>query len=319
MRVRLATPRVRAIAKLFSQTIDRFGDVEGPRLGAAFSFYATFSIFPLVLLGVTVLGFVLGDDASVRDRMLSAVAGDTSVKQLVEQTLTAMQKSRSGRGLSFAVSLASLLFGASGALTELDAALNRIWDVPEPKSTGLLATIRAYLHDRFIGVLLVAGIGLTMLASLVTSSVLGGIAAHAPTTWRLVPALLQAAELGASILLLVVVFTATFHLVPRTRPPWRDVLGGAVLTTVGLTILKSVFATYLAHLTSYSAYGVAGGFLALATWIFLSSQVIFFGAQLTRVHCEMTGCAVRKAPKVPPSTGSERPETKAGGGARAPA
>jgi uncharacterized BrkB/YihY/UPF0761 family membrane protein len=68
------------------------------------------------------------------------------------------------------------------------------------------------------------------------------------------------------------------------------VIGGAVLTTVLLTVLKAVFALYLSHLTSYSAYGIVGGVLALATWIYLSSQIIFFGATLTRVHCEMTGC-----------------------------
>ncbi len=284
--------RARFLVQLFSGTIDRFGEVEGPRLGAAFSFYATFSIFPLVLLAVTVLGFVLGDDASVRERMIAAVASDASIRSIVDQTLTSMMSSRSGRGLSFAIGLVSLLFGASGALAELDAALNRIWQVPVPKTDGILASVKLFLRDRLTGMVIVMGIGVTMLASLVTSSVLGVVARHAPS--RLTPALLQTAELFASILLLSLVFASAFHFLPRTRPPFRDVIGGAVLTTVGLTILKSVFAIYLTHLTSYSAYGVVGGVLAMATWIYLSSQIIFFGAQLTRVHCEMTGCPAAK-------------------------
>jgi uncharacterized BrkB/YihY/UPF0761 family membrane protein len=69
-----------------------------------------------------------------------------------------------------------------------------------------------------------------------------------------------------------------------------------VLTTVLLAVLKTVFAAYLANLTSYSAYGVVGGVLALATWIYLSSQIIFLGATLTRVSCELDGC--RAAPDV---------------------
>lgn len=308
--------RFRFLVSLFSGTVDRFSEVEGPRLGAAFSFYATFSIFPLVLLATTVLGFVLGDGADVRDRMLSAFAGDASIRKVVEQTLVAMQSSRSSRGLSFVIGLGTLLFGASGALTELDAALNRIWRVPETKTTSVWQSVVLYLRQRATGMVLVAFIGLTMLASLVTSSVLGAIAAHAPQA-RLTPALLQTAELGASIVLMTIVFAATFHFLPRTRPPFSDVLGGAVLTTVGLTILKSVFALYLAHLTSYSAYGVVGGVLALATWIYLSSQVIFFGAQLTRVHCEMTGCPVARARDATPATGStqeppRRPDDRAG-------
>lgn len=282
-----ATPEsaARSLWTLLSRTVDRFGDVEGPRLGAAFSFYALFSIFPLALLAVTVLGFLLGEDAHVRERMLATVTGDASVQGVVDQTLAAMQANRAGRGLSFVVGLATLLFGASGALTELDQALNRIWDVPDHPTDTFVAAVKAYAKERFTGMLLVFGIGLVMLASLLSSTVLGAVAAHAPRS-RLTPSLLWTAELTASVALLAAVFAATFHLLPRTRPPLRDVCGGALLTAASLTILKSVFALYLARLTSYSAYGVVGGVLALATWIYLSSQVIFLIATLTRVRCE---------------------------------
>lgn len=215
--------RARTLGTVFSRTIDRFGEVEGPRLGAAFSFYATFSIFPLVLLAVTVLGFVLGEDAHVRERMIGALAADPSVQKVVDQTLAAMQENRSGRGLSFVVGLATLLFAASGALTELDQALNRVWQVPEPKTDGFFATVEAFAKQRLVGFLLVAAIGVVMLASLVTSSVIGAIADHAPS--RFTQALSQTAQLTASIVLLAAVFAATFHLLPRTRPPLRDVVG----------------------------------------------------------------------------------------------
>ena len=93
--------------------------------------------------------------------------------------------------------------------------------------------------------------------------------------------------------LLCAVFTAAFHLIPRSRPPVHVVVPGALLTTVMLSALKELFAAYLSHLTSYSAYGVAGGVLALTTWIYVSSMVIFFGAQLTRIHAEKVGVAER--------------------------
>jgi membrane protein len=62
-----------------------------------------------------------------------------------------------------------------------------------------------------------------------------------------------------------------------------------MLTTVLFLILKELFAAYLSRLMSYSAYGVAGGVLALAAWIYLSSMIVFLGAQLTRVHAERKG------------------------------
>jgi membrane protein len=290
--------RLRLAWSVLKTTGDRFSDLEGFRLGAAFSFYATFSIFPLVLLAVTIVGFVLGDDAAARERMLTAVAApDTPIRDVLEEALVAMQENRGARGTSFVVGVGTLLFGASGALIELDTTLNRIWGIPPRRGSGVVGTVVTFLKDRLTGFALVAGIGVTMLASLVLSSVLGAVA-HAAET-KLTPALLQTAELIGSIALLSGVLAAAFHLVPRSRPPLADVAPGAVLTSVLLAVLRAVFASYLSSLTQYSAYGVAGGVLALATWIFMSSQVIFFGALLTRVYCEVMGCPAARARSVP--------------------
>jgi membrane protein len=285
----LVREHLRFLGELFSKSADRFDDLEGFRLGAAFSYYATFAIFPLVLLTVTVLGYVIGDDAPTRDRILAEVGtADASVRSVMTQTLTSMQENHGARGLSAIIGLVSLLFSASGAFVELDFSLNKIWKVQPRCGTGIRGKVSVFLHERLSGFACVFGIGLFMVASLVTSAALSAIATHVQYT--ITPALLRTAEVAVSIVLLSLVFAAAFHFVPRSKPPFRDVIGGAVLTTVLLTVLKAVFALYLSHLTSYSAYGIVGGVLALATWIYLSSQIIFFGATLTRVHCEMTGC-----------------------------
>jgi membrane protein len=290
---RLAKEHVRFLGEVFSKSADRFDDLEGFRLGAAFSYYATFAIFPLVLLTVTVLGYVIGDDAPTRDRILAEVGtADASVRAVLSQTLTTMQQSHGARGVSAVIGLISLLFSASGAFVELDFSLNKIWQVKPRSGQGILGKVSVFLHERLSSFACVAGIGLFMAASLATSSALGAIASHA--NYTLTPALLRTAEMAVSIVLLSLVFAAAFHFVPRSKPPFRDVIGGAVLTTVLLTVLKAVFALYLSRLTSYSAYGIVGGVLALATWIYLSSQIIFFGATVTRVHCELTGCPAAK-------------------------
>ena len=284
--------RVRFLVELFSDTAERFSDNEGYRLGAAFSYYATFSIFPLILLSVTVVGFILGDSVSARERLLEAVANPGSpVRDVLDRTLTAMQQSRNARGLSALIGVFTLLFAASGAFVELDAALNRIWCVPPRKSTGIVGSIRLFVIERLSGFAIVLGLGLTLLVSLATSSILSFVAesARERVDIPLWPALVRTAELTLSIALLAGMFTAAFHLIPRSRPPLRVVAAGALLTTVCLSALKELFATYLSNLTSYSAYGIAGGVLALTTWIYLSSMIVFFGAQLTRIHAEKLG------------------------------
>lgn len=284
------TKRLRLLVGLFAATAERFMQVEGPRLGAAFAFYATFAIFPAILLGVTVFGFVLGDDAPARERLLDAI-GTPASREILEKTLMTMQESRSARGVSAAIALFTLFFSASGATVEIDNALNRIWCVPPRSAVGFVGNLKAFLRERLSGFAIVIGLGLALLTSLIGTTFLSAIAGGAPTQIHapLWPALLRTAELVFSISLLSLVFTLAFHFIPRTRPRLRDVAGGAVLTTVLLTLLKELFASLLSGLTSYSAYGVVGGVLALAMWIYLSSQIIFFGAQLTRVHAEKLG------------------------------
>ena len=231
---------------------------------------------------------MIGDDAPARERMLSALAApETPARQVLEETLEAMQRDRTSRGVSFAVGLATLLFAASGALVELDATLNRIWGVPPRASRGVAGAVKVLVKERLAGFALVGGIGATLLASLVTSSLLAALAARAESRWA--PALLRTAELATSLGLTSLVFALAFHLVPRCRPPLREVAGGAVLTAALLAAVKEVFAGYLSDVTSYSAYGVVGSVLALATWIYVSSQVIFLGATLTRSAQQLTG------------------------------
>jgi membrane protein len=281
-----ARKRLRFVLELVTRTATRFDDLEGFRRGAAFSFYSTFAIFPLLLLTVTVIGVVVGGDAHTRTRVLDALgAADPSVRTVVEQTLTSMQE-RSAQKTSAIIGLLTLLFSASGAFVELDFTLNKIWQVAPRSGTGLVGRARAFVHERLVGFACVAGIGTFMLVSLVASSTLRALARAAP--FEFITPLVQAAEAALSMTLLSLAFAAAFHFIPRTRPPFRDVIGGAVLTTLLLAALEAVFALYLSNLTSYSAYGIVGGVLALATWIYVSSQIIFIGATLTRVYYEMT-------------------------------
>jgi membrane protein len=276
---------------LLSETFERFSDNDGYRLGAAFAFYATFSIFPLVLLSVTVVGFVLGDSASARERMLEAIASGSPARDVLERALTAMQQNQSARGLSAVVAIGTLLFSASGAFVELDAALNRIWGVPPRVSKGILGSIRLFLLERLSGFAIVVALGLTLLVSLVSSSLLSFLVSRAQQEVSLDawPAIARTGEVVLSVVLLTAFLTAAFHLIPRSHPSIKIVAPGATLTTVLFLTLKELFASYLSHLMSYSAYGVAGGVLALAMWIYVSSMLVFLGAQLTRIHAEKIG------------------------------
>jgi membrane protein len=284
--------RGKFLVSLFSDTSDRFSRNDGYRLVASFSYYATFSIFPLLLLAITVVGYVVGNSDQTRLELLDAIAQPGNpVRDLVSKTLDAMQASGNAKGLAAVIGVVTLFFGASGAFTEVDDAINRIWGVPERKSTGVKGAIRLLIQERLASFAIVAGLGLTIFVSLVASSVLSFFTKQTShmiggPIW---PAVMRTVESATSIALISFVFALAFHFIPRTRPSIRVVWPGAVLTTVALSILKEVFAMYLANLADYSAYGVAGGVLGLATWIYLTAMIIFMGAQLTRVYAEKIG------------------------------
>lgn len=283
---------VRFLVELFYAAAGRFSENEGFRLVAAFSYYLTFSIFPLLLLAVTLVGFILGDSDAARARLLDAIASEgTPVHEVLDRSLGALQESRDVRGLSATVGLVALLLSASGAFVEFDASLNRLWCVPRQSTNGLVESLRQIVRDRLTSFAIVAALGLTLLVSLVASSLLAAFVARARSEIDIAlwPGIVRTATLVLAIAIVAALFTVACHLVPRTQPPVRAVVGGAVLTSVLLTALRELFASYLSNLTSYSAYGVAGGVLALATYIYMSSVVIFFGAQLTRVHAEKVG------------------------------
>jgi membrane protein len=271
----------------------RWSDDQCYRLGASLSYYAVFSIFPLLLLCTTVVGFVMGRDASVRDRLLDYVSksGAPEMRPLLDQTLTSMQTHETARGIGALVGVVTLFVGASGVFSELEGTLNIIWHVKSPETSSIWRRVLSAIKDKALSFLVVLGTALALLLSILVSAALSAVDSTAsevvksPVLWLLV-------EAGVSIGLLTGLFAAMYRMIPQTAIAWRDVLGGALLAAGLFTGLKRLFAWYLGHLGSYAAYGAVGGMLGLLAWIYLASLILFLGAEFTRVYAERYGSLV---------------------------
>jgi membrane protein len=260
------------------------------RLGAALAYYALFSLFPLLLLCVTVLGFLLGRDASVRQRILAGVVDATSpqFRALLDQTLQGMQEHLIARGVGAIIGLVTLLFGASAVCSELQADLNTIWHVKAPPAPGAWATVLLAVKGKLKSFVIVGAAALVFLASLAVTTIvatLGGTG-HAS---RLDALASLPAELVVSVGFLAFLFAALFKALPNAKVRWRDVIAGAVFTAILFTVLKRALAWYLGHLGGYAAYGAVGAVLSLLLWIYLASLSLFYGAELTRLYAERFG------------------------------
>ncbi len=289
-----------AFAHLLKDAGLRWSDDSCFRLGASLAYYAVFSIFPLLLLAVTVVGFFLGQSHEARARILDALASSTTpeFRTLFDTTLRDMQRHQTARGVGAAIGLVTLIFGASGVFSELQATLNLVWRVPPVRSRGFWHSVFMAVHHKALSFVVVLAAATAILATLVASAVLSSLGQQAlnaapgvvppDSLWTLLDAL-------GSVGLTTLVLAAMFRLIPEAAVEWRDVFGGALVTAVLFTAIKHMLAWYLAHLGSYAAYGAVGGFLCLLTWIYLASLFLFYGAEFSRVYAERYGSLARKA------------------------
>jgi membrane protein len=276
---------------LLRETASRWVDDRCYRLGASLAYYAIFSIFPLLLLLVTALGYALGDGSSVRRELLDSltwVTDSPAVRSLLDDTLSSMQQHRTARGIGAVMGVLALLFGASGVFAELDTSLNTIWRVRDPETSTFWQSALGFVKDKALSFALVLAAGAFSLGSLVVSAALSTIGPAAQSHLPRVAGLSSIVEL-ASILFLSAVLAVVFRALPRTRVAWGDVLGGAVLAASLLTLSRWPLSFYLAHVGSYAAYGAVGAMLGLMLLIYLWSLVLFFGAEFTRVYAERCG------------------------------
>jgi membrane protein len=292
------TPRLRSslravvvdLAVVARDAGSRWVDDACYRMGASLAFYAAFSIFPLALLAVTGIGFLLGNDDSVREKVLGWFAGASTleVRGLLDQTLQSMQSHRTARGIGGAIGMVTLVFGASGVFSELQNALDVVWRVKATPSGGFWSAVTEAVKAKALSFGVVLATAIALLGSLLVTTALGAFG-EATSRWVGARWPWLAAEAGASFGLLAVLLATTYRMIPHARVWWRDVFGAAVVTSLLFTGLKSLLAWYLAGLGSYAAYGAVGAVLGLLTWIYIAALVLLYGAEFSRVYAERRG------------------------------
>lgn len=274
-------------AGVVKQTFRDFGEDEGTRLAAALSYFTVFSIPPLLMLIVAILGAVL--DPQDVERLLAGQAGaimGPAGAQLREIVQNAEQPG--GRGFASALSIAGLLFGATGAFLQLQGALNRIWEVkPDPEQGG----VRRMLLKRVFSLGMLLTMVFLLLVSLILTTLLeafgDAIGAVLPDPFSGV--FLKTLTLGFSFLVVVALFAMMFRYMPDAKVSWKDVRVGAVATAIMFVVGKYALTLYLGRSDPGSAFGAAGSLALLLVWIYYSAIIVFLGAEFTQAWANAHG------------------------------
>lgn len=277
------------IFSLIKRTFQEWSEDKASRLAAALAYYGVFSIPPLLLLLLVVLGRVFGSqftEEQLQERILnqfSGLIGSSGAEALASVIENA---SRPDEGLvATVVGVVTLAFGASGLFSQLQDAMDTIWEVAPDPDLGLLDKIKT----RLFSFTMVAVILFLLLISLVVSA---GLSALNEALTGLMPetgVLLLIVNFLISLVVIILLFALVYKYIPSVKIAWRDVWIGAIITGILFTIGKEAISLYIGQSSTASSYGAAGSLVILLLWVYYAAQIFFLGAEFTQVYANQHG------------------------------
>lgn len=279
---------------LLKDTVLEFDKDGGTRLAAALAYYTVFSLPPLLILIISLVGLVV--DAQTIERTIISQAGELVGPEGARQIRTMIQRTERPEvagALTNVLGLLALLFGATGAFVNLQAALNAAWGV-QPKVGGL----RGFFLKRLFSFGMVLALGFLLLVSLTLTTLVtafGDALANALPEWfgrytaLAIPLLLD-------VTVITFLFAAIFKVVPDAEVSWRSAAAGAVFTAVLFITGKFALGFYLGGSDRGSAYGAAGSLALVLLWVYYSAIILFLGAEFTESWARRGGKAIQPSP-----------------------
>ena len=248
----------------------RYWEDRGRQYGALLSYYGFVSLFPLLLVLVTVLGIVLEDDPDLRNRILDTVyANIPVVGAQLRQSTTSLNSS----GLVLAAGLLVSLWSGLAVVKHAQDALNLQWAVPRFQRPGF-----AVRSVRALGALLVVGVGIVV-ATAATS--FAAFLLDLPWAGRVLGAIV-------AILVNVVVLTASYRVLVHADVGWRALIPGGVVGGIALWVLQLVGATYVSRVIvgASDVYGAFATMFGLLVWIALLARVTLIASEVNVVRAK---------------------------------
>jgi membrane protein len=245
----------------------KFGEDRASNLSVLVAYYAFFSLFPLLLAFVSILGFVLDDNPELREDVVDSALARIPV---IGAELQGKVQPLTGSTTALVIGLVGALWAGLGITVALGRAFAEIWDVPRlQQPNGLKARLRGFVALLILGVILIASTAIAGLA------VGGGIG--------------PAAQRGAAVAValttnFVIFFTVFVVLTPRARP-LRELLPGVGLTAVGALLLQSLGGWYVDHAIkdASAVYGTFALVIGLLSWFLLLAHLMLIAAEVNVV------------------------------------
>ena len=273
---------------LLRKTLTEWQEDKAPRLAAALAYYTAFSLAPILVIAIAVVGLVFDRQAAREQvvRQINSLAGPQGA-ELIDTMLNAAQDMGENM-LATVFGVLALIFGASGVFGQLQDALNTMWEVAPRPQKGILG----FIKKRFFSFTMVVGVGFLLLVSLTISAALSALSEWSVGLIPELEVVMQVINFVVSFLVITLLFALVFKYVPDAEIAWRDVWLGAGVTALLFTIGKLLIGLYLGNTDVTEGFGAAGALVVILLWVYYSAQISFFGAEFTQVYANAYGSRV---------------------------
>ncbi|BAN25790.1 YihY/virulence factor BrkB family protein [Caballeronia insecticola] len=270
-------------------------------MAASIAFYSAFSLAPTLVMVIAVAGWVFGPEAARGQlfHQVNGLLGDqaaSSVQSIVENAHRS-----GGTGIAAIISFVLLAIGASATFSSLNTALSIVWPLTGEQRSSVMAMVRV----RLISFGLVLGVAFLLIVSLVLDT---AIQAVGMWLWGDSPFVIigDIVQMVAGLAILSVAFGALLKFLPDAPVQWRDALVGGLVAAVLFSAGKKLFALYLTHAGTASAFGAAGSLAVLLMWLYFSAAVLLLGAEFSaaraRLHDPRGAWGMQNSGRVPPGS-----------------
>ena len=257
---------------IIKQAVSEFLSDEAFTRAASVSFYMALSLSPLLLLFISLTNFIdptaLAQITSQAQEFIGPAA-----KDVVELMINSAQSHQQQNLISLLIGSVILLFSSSVVFVELQDAINPLWNITSTKSRG----IRGWIRKRLISMELVIIFFILILTALAITAIITII--FDSRLW-------QVGNILFTFLFLGLIFSLLFKTLVAIKIPWTTALVGGLTTSILFMIGNALVGFYLRHSTVSSAYGAAGSLIIVLLWVYYSTLIVFFGAELTQSYLQ---------------------------------
>lgn len=281
---------LRTTWEVLKQTVLNFFQDDSFSYASSIAFYTIFSLPAILIISLSV-GATFYEREVVQAELINQVGrliGKESAADVEQILINAALDSTSS--LAKIVGVATLIFSATTVFISLQTSLNKIWGIKPKPERGIVK----YLLDRLLSLAMVISIGFLLLVSLVVDTLLMVIQNNLSQVfagWTLY--FISVINIVISLALITLIFAILFKVLPDAKIKWKDVWVGALVTTAFFAVGKYLIGFYLGNSSVNSAYGAAGSLVIILIWVYYSTVIFLFGAELTSVYAEKLGSDIQ--------------------------